>query len=662
MIIQSVHVMNFRSIREAALPCDVLTAVVGRNGAGKSSFLSALDLFYEAGAKVGPDDFYANDTTQDIEITVTFGELTEEEQGFFSKYAAGEALSVTKVFAGVAVGQVGTYHGSRLQHPAFAVVRDAGSKSASLAEYRELRIQADYDTLPVVRSADSASTALEQWEADHPESLTRMRDDGRFFGFTGVGPGYLGRYTKLIRVPAVRDASEDAAEGRGSPITEIMNLVVRSVLEVREDVTKFKTDTQAAYQNLLDPAKLTELETLEQQLTGTLKQYVPDAGVALSWSELAELPVPLPQAHVRLREDGYESAVERTGHGLQRAFILTMLQHLLAAREREAANAIEGAANGSAEDGEERRLPNLVLAIEEPELYQHPSRQRHLASVLRKLSEGEIPGVADRTQVVYTTHAPLFVSLDRFDQIRVLRKSAGDQGMPKSTVVSEVALEKVAEDLWELGGRRGDKFTAGSLRPRMQSVMAPWMNEGFFADVVVLVEGEGDQAAILAVAESMGYDLSSMGVAVVPCRGKTQMDRPAMVFRNLGIRSYLMWDNDRGDKDSSPDENRRLLRLVGAAEEDWPSGVRGTHACLEGNLETMLRREITEPVFDEALSEASVEHQIKQGQARKNPFILRSIIDRANDHGHVSQTLSGVVREIVKISAVGASPLASTKD
>ena len=51
---------------------------------------------------------------------------------------------------------------------------------------------------------------------------------------------------------------------------------------------------------------------------------------------------------------------------------------------------------------EVHRIPNLVLAVEEPELYQHPSRQRHLASVLRRLAEGSISSVAHRTQVVYT--------------------------------------------------------------------------------------------------------------------------------------------------------------------------------------------------------------------------------------------------------------------
>ena len=56
--------------------------------------------------------------------------------------------------------------------------------------------------------------------------------------------------------------------------------------------------------------------------------------MTLKWTELRQLEVPLPKADVRLVEDGYPSCVTRTGHGLQRAFILTMLQHLLSLRRR----------------------------------------------------------------------------------------------------------------------------------------------------------------------------------------------------------------------------------------------------------------------------------------------------------------------------------------
>jgi putative ATP-dependent endonuclease of OLD family len=532
----------------------------------------------------------------------------------------------------------------RLQNPEFDEVRSAGGKREIRSKYNDLRGTEKYANLPSVTSGDTALTELQKWESQNPDKCTRSRDDGQFFGFTGVGQGYLGKYTRFIRIPAVRDASEDATEKKGSCVTEIMNLVVRSVLALRKDVTDFKEETKTKYKDIMDPSKLTELTTLETQLSQTLQYYVPDAEVLLRWSELADIDIPLPQAHTKLLEDGYESSVQRTGHGLQRAFILTMLQHLVAAREQKPEQ--EATEEQETNQFEQPQLPNLILAIEEPELYQHPSRQRHLATVLDQLAEGNVPGVAHKTQVIYSTHAPLFIGLDHFDQIRLLRKVNGEADKPKITKVTSVILGHVANDLWTLDGQQGDNYTAETLRPRMQAVMTPWMNEGFFADVAVMVEGEGDRAALLAAGSALGYNCESMGICVIPCMGKNNMDRPALVFSKLCIKTYLIWDNDRKANDPKPEENKRLLRLVGATEEDWPAGVWDTHACFDSKLETTLMREIDTEIFNRYLDEAKREFRLPRDRILKNPFALRYIIEGCYGQGHHSTTLDSIIEKI----------------
>jgi len=652
MIIQEVHVKNFRSILDESFPCDRLTALVGRNGSGKSSFLRALEMFYDPSAKVIAEDFYAEDTSQDIEIAVTFSDLTDQEKNFFSAYIDNDTLSVVRIFSLSSGKKSGTYHGMRLQNPEFAGVRGAGGKRDITAKYNELRSLDKYSSLPTVRSADQALEALGQWESEHPQECSRLRDDGQFFGFTEVGQGYLGRYTRFIRIPAVRDASEDATERRGSCVTEIMDLVVRSVLAARKEVTSFKEETQAKYKEILDPSKLTELTTLQDQLTNTLKQFAPDASVSLKWAELADINIPMPEAEVKLLEDGYESAVQRTGHGLQRAFILTMLQHLIAAREIEKVTEEGCASEEEIPAPEEPRLPNLVLAIEEPELYQHPSRQRHMASVLLQLAQGSVPGVAKKTQVIYSTHAPLFVGLDRFDQIRVLRKENEETGKPKVTKVARAELDAVAKEIWNACGRQGDKYTAETLRPRLQALMTPWVNEGFFADIVVLVEGEDDRAAILGMAKSMSHDFDSAGIAVVPCMGKNNLDRPLVIFRQLGIPVYVVWDGDHGDSNSNPEINRYLLRLLGQTEDDWPDTVDDSYACFKTKLETVLSQEIGNDLFDNTLSEVQAQLDIpKKKDALKNPAVLQQVIDMTAAEGKMSTTLKEIVARIIALKA-----------
>ena len=87
-----------------------------------------------------------------------------------------------------------------------------------------------------------------------------------------------------------------------------------------------------------------------------------------------------------------------------------------------------------------------------------------MASVLLRLASGSVAGVAESTQVIYTTHGPLFVGLDRFDQIRVLRKVTGGSGAPKITAVVQNPLRNVADRLWELHGRPTSRFTPETLQ------------------------------------------------------------------------------------------------------------------------------------------------------------------------------------------------------
>ena len=651
MIIQKVHVKNFRSIQDESLPCDSLTALLGRNGSGKSSFLVALELFYNATARVTPEDFYDDEVTQDIEIAVTYSDLNAEARSFFSPYIDKDTLTVVRVFPDPQLGKSGTYHGMRLQNPDFVAVRNAGGARDVISKYNEIRKKTIYKSLPSVRSADAVRRQLTDWETENPERCVQLRDDGQFFGFTQVGQGYLGRFTKFIHVPAVRDAQEDATEKRGSSVTEIMDLVVRSALTKRKDVEDFRQHTQNRYREIMNPNRLHELGDLARNLSQTLQAYVPDAEVLLQWSELSDISIPMPQAEVKLLEDEYESRVERTGHGLQRAFIITMLQHLDAVRYEDP-TLDKGDVMGTESDDEDSnlRLPNLVLAIEEPELYQHPSRQRHLASVLLNLATGAIPGVAERTQVIYATHSPLFVGLDRFDQVRVLRKVPQDDDKPKTTRLEKTEMKAVANELWLASDQKGEKFTADTLKPRLHSLMTPWMGEGFFADVVVLVEGEGDRAAILGFAKSKKLDLDSQGIAVIPCFGKLNLARPLVIFRQLGISVYTVWDGDCGRKDAKPEDNTHLLRLLGKPEEDWPHFVGDSAACFKVKLETTLQDEIGTEDFTKWLLEAQQLLGIaKKDHALKNPAIIEYVIGKAAVDNKTSKSLESIIERIVAL-------------
>ena len=139
MIIQEVHVKNFRSILDEKLPCDSLTALVGRNGSGKSSFLSAIELFYDPTPRVTVEDFYSEEVTQDIEISITFGDLSDDEGELFSKYVEDKLLTVVRVFSNTNGKTSDKYHGMRLQNPEFSTIRKTEGAQNIRSRYSDLR-------------------------------------------------------------------------------------------------------------------------------------------------------------------------------------------------------------------------------------------------------------------------------------------------------------------------------------------------------------------------------------------------------------------------------------------------------------------------------------------------------------------------------------------
>jgi len=648
MIVKSVHVQNFRSIRDETLLCESLTVLVGPNGSGKSSFLHALEAFYDISARYTEEDFYAGETSQPISITVTFTDLIEEEKKFFQKYVEGGELAVAKTMGWPPGRGSQRYHGMSLQNPEFDSFRKAAGANLRI-EYNELRNR--HPELPSYTNQNDATEALKKWEESHPEQCLRQPEEEQFFGFKEVGEAHLEHSTRFLLIPAVRDASEDAAEGRGTVISNIMDLVVRSTLAQRQDVKELQENTQERYDEIMAPEKLVELQSLELDLSKTLQTYVPDAAVTLNWLKGDGIEIPMPRADTKLVEDGYPSSVSHAGHGVQRAFILTMLQHLARAQ----APRTEGVAESQhAEAKVMLKMPNLILGIEEPELYQHPNRQRHLSEILLKLAMGSIKGVAEQTQIIYSTHSPLLVDVERLDYVRRVRKVLGAQDKPKQTKIFYTTCDDVAKIIEKADSKPEGTYTGEDLSSRLRTLMTPWMNEGFFADVAVLVEGEEDRAMILGVARVMGHNLESMGISVIPCMGKNNLKKATAIFRNLQIRVYTIWDSDY-DNEVAKSENNRLLRLLNESIEDWPESVTRGFACFKKNMEATLCDEIGQDFYDRTVRACCERLGLQKTYACKNPTVIEEIIREAQNQNKRSKTLNEIITQVIALKKEEAS-------
>lgn len=653
MIIESVRVKNFCGILDATLECDSLTALVGGNGCGKSTFLKAISVFYQPSPRITASDFYNDDITHPIEVTITFAGLGTQALELFKRYVRGDSLTVSRVLTMNGGKVAAKYHGIRLQHPEFTSVRVETSKVEQRKRFNDLRADNRFSSLPSARSAEEALAELEKYETAHPEECQPEADDGQFFGFNAVGAGYLGRFTRFLLIPAVRDAAADGLDSRGTPITELMDLVVRKALVNREDLKRLQDEASARYREIVDPSNLIELGQLQKTLTDTLQKYVPDAAINIEWSTASEIDIPMPQATVKLVEHSYPSIVTNAGHGLQRAFVLTMLQSLAAARSNQEQQVSEATGEIADSDSE---VPDLVLAIEEPELFQHPPRQRHFASILYSLANDPIPGVAQKTQVIYTTHSAHFVGLDRFQQVRVCHKVDNGTDAPRITRVAQVTLDNIAKRLSGVsqGGGTGSQPTWEQLRPRLQTTMTPLINEGFFAEAVALVEGDEDRSAIITIADLRGLSLEEQGILVIPCNGKGNLRAPFVIFSQFGIKTYLIWDGDCSNP-SEASNNKQFLRLLGQSEVDFPeTQVNENFACFHCKLQETIRDEFGGSSYNNIMADCIANLGLRnREESQKNPIAIAHCIEQAYQQGLRSATLERIVEKILNMKAAG---------
>ena len=651
MHIAKIHVKNFRAVKDCAVKLDALTALVGLNGSGKSTFLHALALFQ---GKLNPtrEDYYNRDVENDIEIKITFAGLPDEASKLFAKYMRGDELEVVRIVHWEDGRITSKLHGYSLRNPDFVGVLGAPNATVAKSQYNDVLLKNPaYKNLPSWTGFASAKALLLKWEAANPDKCAHRPDDGKFFGYDGVGEGYLGRHIRILHVQAVRDAAGDGEDGKDSALGELLDLTVRKALVEGGDLHGQEGQVKGMLDGVMGGKNLPELDGLKADLNRTLGSLARGAQVDLDRT-VPDPSIGMPRASARLVEDGYSSPVGGAGHGLQRAFIMAVLHNLSRAQAGDGQK-------GGEQAGGPAETPSFVLAIDEPELYQHPTRMRHLARRLRDLSDSGIPGVAGRMQVVYATHSPYFVFADRIGQVRLVakRESAGgsggiDDGKPGATAMSSTTPADILQELKRCGA------VAESARSvdHFLRAMGPAVSEGFFAVAVVLVEGPSDRIMLEAAAEAMGCPLDALGAAVIPCGSKSAIPLPVAMFRSLGIPVYVVWDADKND-DSQKRESEHIASALGYEGGDWHGKITGTFACLPTNLEDTVRSDLEAalgPGADDRpdrtiLARRRAHHGVRKKDSKTlNAQLIAEEVRETPLH---LKTLESIVQEIANMAA-----------
>ena len=659
MIIKRVEVKNFRGIREASIDCDDLTVLIGRNGAGKSSFLYAIDVFYNIAAHISDEDYFDRDIMSSIEIRLTYEKLREDEKTEFSPYIRDEKLIVTKRIS-LGEGRITQrYYAAAFQIPQFADIRAITAKKERIGAWNDLISNNVLSGLnKKAKSAEEVERFMTEYEADHSELMQPIEREVQFFGPKNIGGGKLDKFTKFVLVPAVREALDEVSGKKGA-IYQILDMIVLRKINAREDIQRFKTEFENKIKELYSSENLTELPELGNSISRTLEKFAPGSELKLGWDDVKLPDIPIPVAKATLIEDRFEGEITHKGHGLQRALVVTLLQHLaLIIPEEQTEQTSESTSDSSSSPSSiSLRGPNLILALEEPELYLHPSRCRYLSNLLLQLSELSSTGIEESNQIIYTSHSPYFVDLHRFDKIRMVRKSASPDSSALQTVVSSYSLNLAAKELARVCNEDSSRFTRDTFKVRAMSVMNTIVNEGFFADVVVVVEGTTEVCILWKLQEILKKEWFKLGIVVVPAGGKNNLDRPIVVFRGLGIPTYFIFDADASlmgkgkDEEEAKKRNHRYLRLANAPVEDFPNTqVNDTWAVFKIDLENEIKEALGQEIFQELRREIALELGYSDtDRACKNIEGASRLIELIYIRGYRIRKLEEIIEKITSL-------------
>lgn len=72
-------ILNFRALSKVEVPLNRFSVLLGENDVGKTSFLQALERFFNGKKASEKEDFFRGDTNIDIEITLTFENMGHDE-------------------------------------------------------------------------------------------------------------------------------------------------------------------------------------------------------------------------------------------------------------------------------------------------------------------------------------------------------------------------------------------------------------------------------------------------------------------------------------------------------------------------------------------------------------------------------------------------------
>lgn len=474
--------------------------------------------------------------------------------------------------------------------------------------------------------------ALREFEASHPEQCSLIPSEDQFYGVS-KGANRLAPHLQWVFVSASKDFSEEAEESKHSALGQLLSRAIRAKVNFSEKVTGLRDNLRQSYEEMLEKEQGV-LSSISDSLEKKLKRWAnPNATAKVLWKNDPEksIKVEEPLAHIQIGEKGFESELARFGHGMQRSYLLTLLQELA--------------------EIDDENAPTLVMAIEEPELYQHPPQAKYLSEVLQDLAN-------ENSQIIVCSHSPYFIPGDDFHCVRLVR----EYGSPSCSNVTSLTYAGLSKELNE-AGEKPVKETG--MVAKLYPTLRPEISEMFFSRKVILVEGIEDVAYLMSYIQLMDKlsDFRRSGYHIIPVGGKSNLIKPIAISKLLKIDIFVVCDADTNKTEEHEivrhkKDNEKILHLLGHDKsENWPESD-----IKKFNLR-MWKTNITDTVGSEfgekwkTHEDQAAAYYGNAGGLRKNPLAVSRALESAWNEGLKSATLQELVDSILPPTSQEANKL-----
>lgn len=380
-------VKNFRGYREEiALPIDDLTVLVGRNDAGKSTILEALDIFFND-APIEKEDANVGGDAADVRITCVFEDLPDElildEQhptSLADEYLLREdgRLEICRVFNCSSAKGKQTAIFARANHPSAENFNDLlGLK------IRELKARATELGVDLGDVNQTIKTAIRRAIWNHADDLDLREAEVDLLSETGKAAWekiqtHLPVYALFKSDRASTDQDGEAQDPMKAAIKEV----------VRDHETQLNALVDQVKSELQQVARATvdKIQEMSPELASTLDPQVKNR----NWDSLFSVSL--------TGDEGI--SINKRGSGTRRLVLLNFFR-------------------AKAEDTASSRNTGVIYAIEEPETSQHPNHQLLLFDAFQDLTG------SGRAQILVTTHTPTLARKPDRTSLRFITKEEG---------------------------------------------------------------------------------------------------------------------------------------------------------------------------------------------------------------------------------------------